>query len=227
MKRILFIEDDHSYRSLLKDQLIKSGFEVDAFDNPVKGLEMVAVNKYDLVISDLMLPIMSGVMFTEAVKNIDPNMLCIILTGSPDDDLELIAIKNNIDLYIEKTKTFPVILEYINRLLKENKKVEVKEVNLYSKHENIFMDVDAHEVYKDEVLVELTPIEYEILKLLLKNKNQVISRDDFIEKVWQESIDEVSPRIVDSHVKRLRDKIRAFSIMTVRGYGYKWNELEE
>lgn len=225
MTRILIVEDNEVYRNLLANELSKAGYDVDEALSPIKGLEKVALKSYDVVISDLNLPVMSGVAFTEAVKNIEPKTACIILTGEPDENSELMSIKNNIDLYIEKNKSISVILGYIERLLKEHEQAERHEAVLTSKENNIVLSISEHTVHRDGELVELTPKEYEILKIFLMNKNKVLTRENFIELAWEEPEEEVDLRLVDSHIKKLRDKIKSVSIMTVRGYGYRWNEL--
>lgn len=224
MNRILIVEDNEEYRNLLSMEIEKQGFTVDSTESPIKGLEYVAKFKYDAVISDLNLPHMSGVLFTEAVKNISPKTVCIILTGDPDEESEILSIDNSIDLYFEKTKTMSVIMKYINKLIREYSSTEGREVILRSRAENIEINVNEHIVTKNDIPIELTPKEFEILKVFLKNKNKVISREDLIELAWNDVVEEVDPRLVDNHIKKLRDKIKSVSIMTVRGYGYRWNE---
>ena len=89
MNRILCVEDNDSYRDLLVSELRAAGYDVDGVDSPLKGIELVATNSYDLIISDLKLPVMNGVTFMETVKNISPDSLGIILTGDPDEESEI------------------------------------------------------------------------------------------------------------------------------------------
>lgn len=226
MNRLLVVEDNKDYRELLANELTKAGYEVDQTDNPIKGLEFVALKKYDVVISDLNLPIMSGVALTESVKNISPKTACIILTGHPDEASELHSIQKNIDLYIEKNKSLTVLLSYIEKLINEYATKTEIDVVLISQGEDIEILLNDHVVLKAGEEVELTPKEYEILKIFLSNKNKVLSREDFVELAWEEPAIDVDIRLVDSHIKKLRDKLRSRSIMTVRGYGYRWNEME-
>ena len=226
MKRVLIVEDNDEYRNLLASEIKKEGYIVDETSSPIKGLEYVARVRYDAVISDLNLPYMSGVLFTEAVKNISPKTACVILTGDPDEESEIMSINNNIDLYVEKNKTISVILKYLEKLIAEYSSLGGKEVILRSRTENIELNVNDHSITKNNKEIELTPKEYEILRIFLANKNKVISREEFLEMAWDEQYLDIDPRLVDNHIKKLRDKIKSISIVTVRGYGYRWNEIE-
>lgn len=225
MNKLLIVEDNDEYREFLVNEFEKGGYYVDEANSPIKGLEAVALTKYDAIITDLNLPVMNGIMFTESVMNISPNSVCIILTGDPDEYSEIQSIKNNIDLYIEKNKPISVIMSYVDDLIEKNQE-NVKSLVLYSNNEDIVMSVREHHVTKNGELLDLTPKEYEILKLFLSNKNKVLSREHIVEFAWQEPAESVDTRLVDAHVKKLRDKLKSISIMTVRGYGYRWNEVE-
>lgn len=226
MKKILIVEDNNEYRNLLARELDKAGYDVDEAISPIKGLEKVALKKYDVVISDLNLPVMSGVTFMESVKNISERTACVILTGDPDNNSELLSIQNNIDLYIEKNKSISVLLGYIERLIKQQTEVHNQDVVLTSENSNIILCVNEHIVTKDGEAIDLTPKEFEILKIFLANKNKVLSREELVKLAWAEPEEDIDIRLVDSHIKKIRDKIKAVSIMTVRGYGYRWNEVD-
>ncbi len=226
VKKILIVEHNEKYRKLLATELRKENYDVEEVDTPVRGLENVAIQKYDVVISDLHLPVMSGLVFTESVKNISQETVCIILTENHDENSELASIQNNIDLYFEKNKSLSILLSYIERLLSLRKIKQNQEMVLTSDAENIILSISEHTVKKDGKLINLTPKEYELLRIFLSNKNKVITRSEFVELAWEEPETEVDIRLVDSHIKKLRDKIKSVSIITVRGYGYRWNEPE-
>lgn len=225
MKKILIVEDNDAYRTLLTEEVSKAGYDVTDTDSPIKGLEYVAKNKYDVVISDLNLPVLSGVDFTESVKTITPQAICIILTGDPDEHSELRSIKSNIDLYIEKNRSMFVILKYLDTLLRKRDGSSVDDFILYAKNENLVINATKHIVTKNDEVVNLTQTEYEILYLMLTNRNEILSREMIIDSLWREPALEVDPRVVDAHIKSLRSKLNLMSIVTVRGYGYRWNEL--
>ncbi|MFV0393631.1 MAG: response regulator transcription factor [Coprobacillaceae bacterium] len=223
MERILIVEDDNSYRSFIKEHIIGAGYEVDDADNPITGIECLARKEYDLVISDLKMPEMSGVRFTKTAKAMQMGIKTIILTADPDDESEISSIDNQVDLYIVKEKGMGVLLKYIRSVLDREVSYDSEEI-IRSKVNKIEVHKSTHQVFKNGEVVELTRREYEILELLLENKNQILSREEIVEKIWMLPVTEIEPRVVDVHIKNLRDKLRIFSILTVRGFGYKWNE---
>ncbi|TDW08864.1 two-component system OmpR family response regulator/two-component system response regulator VanR [Breznakia blatticola] len=223
MEHILLVEDDRSYGQFLTKLLTEHGYHVDTCENPIDGIEQLAKDTYDLVISDLVMPNMNGVRFTKAAKSIQPNVKTIILTGKPDDESEVDSINNQIDLYMVKEKGIQVILTYIRLVLERKQPIEENHI-LYSKANQIELNQKTHQVYKDHECVNLTRKEYELLALFLENKGNVLSREEIIEKVWMMDSNDVEPRVVDVHIKNLRDKLHIFTLVTIRGFGYKWNE---
>ena len=220
IKRVLLlVEKDIEYRAFISEGLLNNGYIVDDIDNPLRALELVAKKDYDIVISALTLPVMSGILFTESVKNISPSTICIILTGDATEEYEIESLNKDIDLYIEKSKSLPVILRYIKNLLFEKKQNMERDEIIKSYVDDIELNTREHTVTKDGELVDLTPKEYEMLKMLLLNKNNVISRDEFITQIWQEPIGLVDERSVDTHIKKIRAKLSTTSLTTVRGYG--------
>ncbi|MDH6367495.1 MULTISPECIES: response regulator transcription factor [unclassified Breznakia] len=223
MEQILLVEDDRSYGQFLTKLLTDHGYSVDLCENPIDGIEQLTKHTYDLVISDLVMPDMNGVRFTKAAKNIQANIKTIILTANPDDESEVESINNQIDLYMVKEKGIQVILKYI-RLVLDRKETVKQDYVLYSKANQIELNQKTHQVYKEGEVVNLTRKEYELLAMFLQNKGNVLSREELIESVWMMDIHDVEPRVVDVHIKNLRDKLRIFSLVTIRGFGYKWNE---
>lgn len=223
MERILIVEDDASYRNFLRKLIFERGYEVDAVETPITGIEYLAKKEYDLVISDLKLPEMDGIRFTKTAKTMQEGIKTIILTADPDEESEITSIDNQIDLYMVKEKSIEVLLKYI-RLVLDRETTFVDDQLLRSKANKIEVNKRTHQVFKRGQLISLTRKEYEILELLLENKNEILSREEIIEKIWMLPITEIDPRVVDVHIKNLRDKLRIFSISTIRGYGYKWNE---
>ena len=223
MARILLVEDNEEYRNTLKKVLEDKDYEVHAVGDPISGIELVAINYYDLVISDLVMDIMNGIRFLTSIYKIQPNVHSIILTAEPDEQTELESLDINIDYYLSKDRSMSVILRYVEEVLSGVHDKNRGE-RLFSKVEDIAINTASHEVLKKGQRIELAKKEYQILEYFLKNKNVVISRDDFIQAIWQDSIDDIDERVIDVHIKRLREKLKVISIMSVRGFGYKWNE---
>lgn len=223
--RILLVEDDEKYASTLIQAIEDQGHDVTYIENPVTAIAKFVKSPYDLVISDCCMKEMDGVKMLTVLKGIKPDLRSIILTAFPEEDIEMEALDISVDRYLSKDKSLNLTMRYIDDIL--NKEIIVKSVSddkLISKGENIVIDLHKHEVYKDNELVEVTRKEYDLLVLFLENKGVALSRDTMAEKLWTTDIEDVDLRVIDGHIKRLRSKLGLFSITSVRGYGYKWNE---
>ena len=224
MERILLVDNDSDYREFLYKIMKEEGYEVDAVDNPITAIEYLAKDEYNMIISDLRMKEMDGLRLANSAKNIQPAIITIILTDDPDEETELKSLSNHIDLYMDKEKSMNVILEYVKTVLAKERKKNGAHVVLRSKSNDIVMDIREHKVFKEGVELALTPKEFELLRFLLGNKNKIVSRDEIIEYIWAVNASEIDVRVVDVHMKNLRSKLNVFSIVTIRGYGYKWNE---
>lgn len=223
MEKILIVEDDNAYCNFLKQLVEKRGYEVDAVESPITGIEYLAKNEYDLIISDLKMPDMDGIRFIKTAKTMQSNVKTMILTANPDEHSEITSIDNQVDLYLVKEKGIEVLLKYIRLVLDRETSYNNDEI-LRSRSNEIEVNKKTHQVYKSGTLIALTGKEYRLLELLLENKNEILSRERIIEEIWMLPAIEVEPRVVDVHIKNLRDKLHIFSIVTIRGYGYKWHE---
>lgn len=224
MERILIVEDNESYMNDLYHLLNSKGYEVATANNPIAGFETFAKGNFDLVISDLVMKEFDGMRYLTAIKNIDPMVSTMILTANPDDETEMSSLETDIDLYISKSKSMDVILKYIEVLLKKRQELPKSDDVLLSKAEGIMLFKNAHKVTKNNEEIALTPREYQILKFFLENKNVTMSREDIINAVWGNPVEEIEERVIDLHIKNIRSKLGIVSLITVRGFGYKWNE---
>lgn len=227
MEKILLVEDNDQYRSLIKEVLELNNYKVVDVDNPINGLEHLAKDSFDLVLMDLRLPTLNGIQLADSVKRINSNIPIIILTADPDEATQIASLDHNVDAYLSKEKSTSLILKYIEHTIEKSKMSHQVQKVLVSNAEGIELFTDEYIVLKRGKLVDLTNKEMNILKLFLSNKNTVISREEFLEKVWQEENDLLDVRLVDTHIKNLRNKLKSFSISTIRGIGYRWNEIDE
>lgn len=226
MYNILVVEDHDEFRHLLVKVLKEEGYNVDQVDNPIDALEKFVLKTFDLVISDYRMEMMNGTRLLKSIKAINPNIKTIILTGEPTETIELEAIDEQVDYFIEKRKSLSIVLKYVEKALTllQDGKSTVKSKKLFSKEEVIEMDLDSLAVKKDGRIISLSSKEWTLLKLFLENKNVALSRERIVDALWQVDIENIDERTVDSHVKNLRKKLQSFSIATVRNFGYRWNE---
>ncbi len=227
MKSVLIVDDNETYLMTLVKLFLSNGFDVTYALDPVAGIEKAAVKSFDLVISDLVMDIFDGVRFVSTIKRMQPNIKSMILTAEPTSMTEISAIESNVDCYLGKDKPKDVLLKYVERLLNEpikEKVLDTREQQLSSKAEGIVMLLNQRKVLKNNVEVSLSFKEFQLLKLFLENKGVALEREAIKKVLWTETVEIVDDRAVDMHIKKLRAKLKTFSIMSIRGYGYKWNE---
>lgn len=225
MKKILFVEDDQSYRESLSSILTAAGYQVVAKESPIDAIEVLLDDEFDLIISDLQMKEMTGLRFLSYVKKAVPGMRTIILTGAATGETEIESLSIEVDQYLDKDIRMDVLLKYVeiilNKRVNENK---MQEIILTSEPEQIVVNVSKRTVKKNQEMLSLTAKEFKILQYMLENKGFALSREDFIENVWDVQVEDVDLRTVDTHVKSLRKKLQTVSIASIRGYGYKWSE---
>lgn len=225
MEKLLVIDDQIEYLEFLSNALKNLGYDVKSANSPVVGLEMFVQEHFDLVLSDLKMEVMDGIRLAATIKSMNKQTKVIILTANPTEETEISALDVKVDQYISKDKSIEVIRRYIENVLNQKKEDEFgKQLQLFSTPEQIVMNLVEHTVYKQGEQIQLTLKEFQLLKFFLENKNIALSREMIINAVWEENYIDVDERVVDVHVKKLRNKLKAFSIMSLRGLGYKWNE---
>lgn len=220
MTNILFVEDDDNFRQTFSNILIKEGYNVQSVSSPIEAALLVSSNAYDLIISDLIFKDFTGIQFLEHLKKAQPQMQTIILTGSPDVESEMESLEINVDKYLEKGMPIELILKHIETLV--GRKVETDHKVIVSHKDGITLDPVSREVTKDGEVIDLTQKEYLVFKHLFENKGKAISRDELIEQNWEKNVEVIEPRVVDVHVKSIRRKLNTYSLVTIRGFGYRW-----
>jgi len=196
----------------------------------VEGLEILKENDIHLVLMDIMMPKMDGLITTNKIRE-DYNIPVIMLSAKSEDMDKIMGLNMGADDYI--TKPFNP-LELIARVKSQLRRytrlgsIETKE-NIFQTG-GLVIDDEKKEVTVDGEIVKLTPIEYELLKFLLKNAGRVFSIDEIYEKVWQE-VSYNSKNTVAVHIRRIREKIEINPknpeyLKVVWGIGYKVEEIK-
>nr|WP_244833744.1 response regulator transcription factor [Clostridium sp. BJN0001] len=216
--KILIADDDERIVKLLSDYLKFNGYEVITAKDGEEAIDKFELNKIDLIILDVMMPIYDGWIVCKEIRK--TSQVPIIMLTAKDSDLdELFGFEIGVDDYISKPFNIELVLARIKRLIKQNNK---NDLLIYK---GIKVDSLKHVVKIDENTVELNPKEYSMLLYFLKNINIAISRDTLLLRVWgNEYFGDT--RTVDTHINRLRNKLGEYSkyLKTIRGYGYKLGE---
>jgi two-component system, OmpR family, alkaline phosphatase synthesis response regulator PhoP len=226
-KTILVVEDEPGIRLSLSDELESAGYRVFTAENGEKALAIAGREKPDLIILDIMLPVLDG---TEVCKNLrmrGDRTPIIMLTVKDKEIDKVLGLELGADDYM--TKPFS-LREFMARVKAVFRRTDERpsEASVFS-FGGIELDFKRFEASKKGKKLELTPLEFHILKLLIGRKGEVLKRDDFLDGVWGEDNVAVSFRTVDSHIANIRKKLeddpaRPRHILSIRGVGYKFVE---
>lgn len=224
---IYCVEDDENIRELVIYTLKTTGFKAKGFGDGEAFMGAMKQEKPELVLMDIMLPGESGMDLLKKMKDDRKwkNIPVIMLTAKSSEYDKVLGLDGGADDYI--TKPFGM-MELISRIKAVLRRTSQKTDSDVLEAGNIRMDVDRHEVWVDEELVTLTYKEFELLKLLLMNKNIVLSRDRLLEEIWGYDYTGET-RTVDVHVRTLRQKLGEGGsyVETVRGIGYRIGDGHE
>ena len=222
--KVFIVEDDPDLRDTLKYNLENEGFIVEAFSNGEDFLSSVDKNKPNLVILDLMLPGVSGLDVCRELRSNDnyDGIGIVMLTAKSEEIDRIVGFELGADDYVTKHFSVRELIFRVKVLLKKRTDDIANEQIL--EFGPILMNLEAHEVSIDGKIVNLTALEFKLLKHLLKRKGRVQTRDQLLGDVWGYS-SEVTTRTVDTHIKRLREKLGEPGdlIQTIRGVGYRFN----
>lgn len=218
-KSVLIVEDELRIRFLLRDYLTKDDFNVFEASNGEEGLFVFSTQKIDLVILDIMMPVMDGLTMLEKLREVS-TVPVILLTAKGEEEDKLQGYDYGADDYITKPFSPKVLIAKVKALLKRTR----DDVDSSSQNFNgLTINKLSHEVRVDGKEVSLSPKEYELLIYLITNEGIALSRDNILDNVW--GLDYYGDiRTVDTNVKRLREKLldKSNMIVTVRGSGYKF-----
>lgn len=219
---IYLVEDDNSIRELVVYTLNNSGFNAIGFESSTEFWKNLRVQKPNLILLDIMLPIEDGMRILRKLKeNAEHQDLPVImLTAKTAEYDKVVGLDSGADDYIAKPFGMMELISRIKAVLRRSGSAKKSEV--YLRAGNISLSVEKHTVSIGEEEVLLTFKEFELLKLLLENKGLVLTRDRILETIWGYDFDGET-RTVDVHVRTLRSKlgISGDIVETVRGIGYK------
>ena len=222
MTKILVIDDEPSIMKLVTAYLKPEGYEVlTATDGP-SGLKAASAFKPDLIILDLMLPGMDGLELLSRLRR-ESDVYVILLTAKTEETDKIVGLSVGADDYVTKPFSPRELTARVKAALRRIQTAGRHDINAYS-FEHLHMDVGARRVHVDGTVVELTAIEFDLLKALVENRGRVLSREQLLEKVWGgEYFGEI--RVVDVHLGHVRYKLgRDDLITTVRGVGYRFED---
>jgi DNA-binding response OmpR family regulator len=222
-KKILVVDDDENICRLLKMYLANEGFQVFVAYDGAKALEYVEKEKIDLIILDVMMPVMDGWDVCRAVRKTS-TVPIIMLTARDMLEDKLQGFECGADDYMVKPFETKELVARVKARLRDKQETEGADDKIPLSVGNLVVDLGRYQVTLDEKVVDLKPKEIQLLHFLLQYRNTVFSREQLLEKVWGYTY-YGDTRTVDVHVKRLREKLgkpdNTWQIKTVWGVGYK------
>ena len=221
--RVLIVEDDSNIAELLHLYLEKEGFETQVARDGGKGVEYFRTYHPNLVLLDIMLPIMDGWAVLRAIREMDKTPV-IMLTAKGETEDKVTGLEGGADDYIVKPFEMKEVLARIHAVLRRSGAEEDTSEKKLS-FDKLVINLDSYELLVDGQRIDTPPKELELLYHLASSPNRVFTRNQLLDEVWGFDYFGDS-RTVDVHIKRLREKLEDVSdqwrLKTVWGVGYKF-----
>jgi len=223
MKQILIVEDEPDIQEMLCAYLRNAGYQSKAAGDGIQALDLFHQETFHLILLDLMLPKIDGYGVCELIRR-ESCVPIIMLTALDSEEEQLKGFDYLIDDYVTKPFSMPILLRKIAAILRRSGTEESENHCLH--YQNLSLDLDAYQASVSGTILDLTAREFELLRELIENQGKVLTRAMLLGRIWNYDFlgDE---RIVDTHIKNLRKKLKEDYIETVRGVGYRVEKLKK
>ena len=217
--KILIVEDEIDIREGISEYLSEVGYDVMVAEDGQEGIDLFKSNEFDLVLLDIRLPKINGFGVLSQIREIS-DVPVMMLTAMTDDYSQIMSFNEKADDYI--TKPFSVVVLH-KRIEALQRRIQGRQQNNKWIYKDVEVDFLGFCAKKDNNPVDLKPKEIKLLELLIKHKNQVLTRNQMLDSLWE--IDEApADRVIDVYIKNLRKKLDLDCITTVKGIGYKFED---
>lgn len=214
MKSVLIIEDNKEIALQMEKYLVNNGYEVEIASSFYEANYMMNVDM-DVALLHINLPDKDGQHLIERLK--DKDIRVIVTTVKNDEDFIIESLDRGADDYLTKPFSLAILRARIDAVLRTIPISQDKKIT----HKDIKIDLNDSKVYFKNNQIDLTPLEYEILLLFIKNPHRVFTRSQLLEMFWEDREKFVNDNTLTSTIKRIREKIDREVITTVRGIGYR------
>jgi two-component system, OmpR family, copper resistance phosphate regulon response regulator CusR len=219
--KLLVVEDEVKTANTLKKGLEENGYEVMTAYDGEKALALATRNRFDLIITDIIIPKINGLEFCRKLRANKNHTPVIMLTALGLTSDKIKGFDSGSDDYLVKPFDFEELLARIKAVINRTKKKSVPQNIL--KYADLRLNLETKEVHRNDAQIALTAKEYALLEFFMKNKHKVISKEDIAEKVWDINFD-TGTNIIEVYVSYLRNKIDKDAavklIHTKKGLGY-------
>jgi two-component system OmpR family response regulator len=221
--KVLIVDDEPNIRDLLSTSLRFAGFSVHAVKNGAEAVYAAEKGEPDIILLDVMLPDMNGFSVTKKIRSMGINAPVLFLTARDETEDKITGLTVGGDDYMTKPFSLDEIIARIHAILRRTKTAEVEDSVIDAGE--IKINQDAHEVFVNGELVDLSPTEYKLLRFLISNPNRVLTKAQILDHVWEYDFNG-EMGIVESYVSYLRKKLDPLTaepvITTKRGVGYMY-----
>lgn len=210
MSKILIVEDELNISKLIEDTLALANYQTETSFDGEDALNKITNNKYDLILMDIMLPKMDGFEILEKLGKDDTPI--IFLSAKNDVPTIVRGLKKGIDYMTKPFEPLELLARIELRIGKDEK--------IY-RYKDILVDDEKREIYKNGTIVNLSPKEYDLLLIFLKNVDKVVTKEELLNKIWG-IYAEIETRTVDYHIGELRKKLGLREdLITISRVGYR------
>jgi len=224
ISKILVVDDDPDIVEILRYNLSMAGYDIKSATNGKEAIKKAKIFLPEIILLDVMMPEMDGIETCTIIKEIPSlnNTRIIFLSARNEDYTQLSAFDAGADDYITKPVKPKILLKKIASILKRiNKSKDKKQLIDLGE---IKIDRNSYLVTKNDIKISLPRKEFELFFLLASFPGKVFTRDEIMSKVWGSEVI-VGDRTIDVHIRKLREKIGDLYFKTVKGIGYKFNQL--
>ncbi|MDA3790781.1 MAG: response regulator transcription factor [Desulfobacula sp.] len=230
MKKILIIEDALNIRKALEDDFKFEGYQVDSAATGPEGLEKAMDLDLDIILLDLMLPGLNGLEICKELRRCDIGTPIIMLTAKSQQLDKVLGLELGADDYVTKPFSPFELHARVKALLRRSEIRNRQNIAAPIQLGPFKLDPSTYIFTKNNKPVQLTTIEFDLMKLLMQHAGHVLKRDNILNSIWGEEV-YITPRTVDTHIANLRKKIeddpgQSHWITGIRGVGYKFNPFE-
>jgi DNA-binding response OmpR family regulator len=224
---VLIVEDDDNIRRFISINLANNGFVVSEAAFGKEALQSFEVSRPDVIVLDIMLPDTNGFEICQKLREKDPAVIIVFLTARGQDLDKIKGLEIGADDYIVKPFNPLELVARIKAILRRTE-TALKPQKSILQSGPLRMDLNSNKLFKHDVIIELTPKEFQLVKTFLEHPETALSRNELMNLVWGE--DYIGdPKTVDVHVRKLREKIEDDSsnphwIETVWGLGYRFRK---
>ena len=214
-KYILVVEDDYKSQQLLQQFLTSNGYKVDCANDGLEGIQMYKDRNYNLILLDIVMPNLDGFSMCKMIRK-ESDVPIIFVTALSSERDQIKGFDLLCDDYIVKPFSYNLLIKRIEAVLRRSKE---DKAGVYLTFEKIKLNLKTYSAEIDGKIIDLTLKEFNILKSLIENYPQVVTREKLLDSIW--GYDYFGDtRIVDAHIKNIRKKIILPYIKTVKGIGY-------